>query len=361
MGKIDVKYPRWGIRVFCLLLMVCLLTGCAASHSTRQETNNAPSTKAPTATETTGSTQPVDTAPATEPTEPPESWDDPSLVSLRQVMIDNPPVFAVAYFGVVTAEEDPFEVILAAAPQLCEDLPFVLNIPIENVIGTEGQLFCIVPGDENATVSVNRYEWDEEVLYRSESGDPILVMCPNDGEIPDTTMIITDSDGTVVYWYPHIDDSGHVAPLCDDSGESLLLDFTAYDEMCGAMSCGGDYLDMVGNWERVWTEVESDRVDTAPGSCTVEITTDGMGFFWISYTDKNFPDDNFSDKELLITAGELYYGCGNNRWFAEVYETSEATLHYAVTVLDDGSLLMQYSWEMDGMPMVSYGLYQRVS
>ena len=91
----------------------------------------------------------------------------------------------------------------------------------------------------------------------------------------------------------------------------------------------------------------------------VEITTDGMGFFWISYKDKAFPEDNYTDRELLVSPGELYPDCGNNQWFAEVYTAENIRIKQTVTLLEDGTLLMQCSWEMDGMTMVSTQWFAR--
>ena len=226
-------------RIICILLSICVflcLTGCSTPHSEQKETQNSDPTTVHTP-ETTASTQPVDTTPAMEPTVFSGEWDDTSLVMLRQAMVEMPPVFVVAYFGY--ADADPLAAMQAAAPQLCEDMPFLLTIPEGNRIGTAGHLFCIVPKDENATVSVNRNVWnsetesceDGEVLYRSESGTPILVMCPNENGIPDTEIIITDSDGTVTIWSPHTDSNNRVAPLCDDNGESLIYDFSHYDTL----------------------------------------------------------------------------------------------------------------------------------
>ena len=316
------------------------------------------------------------TAPeATQDTQKDQEMDDSaiaSLVSLRQALVETPQQFAVAYFGYALPDGsipvNPYAVMESAAPQLCDDLPFLLQIPEQNILGTDGHLFCIVPTDEEATVSVNWSPWDEStqtfgeatVLYRSEKGDPILLMTTNTGWCMETEVIITDSSGEVTIWYPFIDEDNRIAALCDDNGNSLYYDFSPYDRLNYENLTGGAPIEMVGTWELTWTEVEGDRVESAPSGCTVEITTDGMGFFWISYADKNYPDDNFSDRELLISTGELYPDCGNNQWFAEVYEASDDLIHYAVTLLDDGTLLMQYSWEMDGMPMVSYGWYKKV-
>ena len=339
-------------RIICVLLSACLLLCLAACGGNQNPTTGS------TAPTTEQFSQPTD-ATHTSTTEPTEHTEDPSLIIFRQAMVETPQLFAVAYFGYVSQDADPFEVMQEAAPQLCENLPFLLAIGKENVLGAYGYLFCIVPKDENATVAVDRYTWNgdsyenEQVLYRSEQGAPILVMCPNENGVPDTFLTITDSDGTVTIWCPHIGSSGRVAALCDDQGESLLMDFTPY----------GDtpipYLDMVGTWALRWTEVEGDRVEATPGSCAVTVTTDGMGFFWISYENKDFPEENFTDRELLITSGQLYPDCSNSEWYAQVNETGEAVIHHAVTVQADGTLLMQFSWEMDGMPMVSYGWYQK--
>lgn len=367
-------------RIFCVVFLICglLLTSCDLTHNKPDQTiptDTGNSVENPDNTETLATTEGTQTTESTQATESPQETDDSaaaSLVSLRQALVGTPQQFAVAYLGYALPDgnnpADPYAVMKGAAPQLCDDLPFLLQIPEQSIVGTDGYLFCIVPADENATVSVNWSLWDEAtetygeetVLYRSEKGDPILLMTPNTGWCMETEVIITDSSGNVTIWYPFIDEDNRIAALCDDTGNSLYYDFSPYDRLNYENLIGGAPIEMVGTWELTWTEVEGDRVESAPGGCTVEITTDGMGFFWLSYSDKNYPDDNFSDRELLISTGELYSDCGNNQWFAEVYGASDDLIHYAVTLLDDGTLLVQYSWEMDGMPMVSYGWYQKI-
>mgnify|MGYP003378209333 CR=1 FL=1 len=61
--------------------------------------------------------------------------------------------------------------------------PFISEIDTGHTIGDDDYLYCLVPLDENATVSVNLMRWDSksdteeviEVLYRSEVGDPLLI------------------------------------------------------------------------------------------------------------------------------------------------------------------------------------------
>ena len=86
---------------------------------------------------------------------------------------------------------------------------------------------------------MNKGIWDddseqvlyEEVIYRSESGEPILLFCNGGGWEPDTQVVITDSDGTVTTWYPQLDDNQCAMPLRNDNWEDLFFDFSPYREI----------------------------------------------------------------------------------------------------------------------------------
>lgn len=119
--------------------------------------------------------------------------------------------------------------------------------------------------------------------------------------------------------------------------------------------------ELIGSWDLTWTEVEGDRNEAAPGVCTVEITMDDTGSLWFTYSDRDFPDWNVQERELLIVPGELYSGCGNDQWFGEVRAVSGDGAQFSLTLLDDGTLLLLIYWDMDGMPMVSVGGYCRLS
>ena len=370
MRKNPRKYRKW-YSVFCTILLIgsLLLAGCTSLPGDQNETQPTNSTEATKAPDTTETTQPANTTPTADTTIPTNDSEDPSLVIFRQAMVETPQIFAAAFFGHVPQDADPFAVMQEAAPQLCEDLPFLLTIGQDHILGVEGQLFCIVPADENATVAVNRRPWnaeaesyeEPEVLYRSESGSPILVMCPNEDWIPDTEVVITDSNGTVTIWSPYLDPSYHISALRNDNGESLIFDFTSYDELPNpGWNQGIDSSELVGTWELAWTEVEGDRIEAAPGVCTIEITPEEKGFYRFTYANKDFPGENIQDRELLVGPGELYPDCSNNQWIGKVTEESGDPVHYALTLLEDGTLLLQTYWEMDGMPWVSYGWYERV-
>ena len=133
-GMIMKKKNR--IIAFFLAGILLLTTGCGKSKDSPAES--------PVPAETTGAVQAV--APVS-----PEA----SLNSLRQTMTGTPYLFAVAYFG-FHEMQDPFVIMQENAPALCEEYPFLLEIPEDRIIGESGDLFCIVPLDEDATVAVRK-------------------------------------------------------------------------------------------------------------------------------------------------------------------------------------------------------------
>lgn len=175
----------------------------------------------------------------------PEAYDD-SLDLLRQLLDERQQDerLAVAYIGDINGSLSDLAIPLRdwindTAPGLCAQYTFVRNIPQERVVGDSGSLFCVVPRDPNATVAVNRARWNEakggyetlEVLYRSESGDPILLFVSNDlGTVPtDTTeLLLTDSHPDTLSWYPI---PGIVAlPYDSENERRLAYDFTFYSQ-----------------------------------------------------------------------------------------------------------------------------------
>ena len=121
---------------------------------------------------------------------------------------------------------------------LLNKYPYIAEIDKEHIIGGAGHLYLIAPADKNATVSINRIRWSEEksdyepadVLYRSESGDPVLLFANLDGVAyePDTVVFITDNSGNTCKWYPSLDAMSYLVPCTAENGTKLSRDLTVY-------------------------------------------------------------------------------------------------------------------------------------
>ena len=254
------------------------------------------------------------------------SDNDESLALLRKSMAEVPDyIFAAAYISSAAGGPDDFELpiqewVSKAAPELCAQYPFVQNIPRERVVGSGGSLFCVVPRDPDATLAVNRIRWNPqnedydnlEVLYRSESGDPILLYaCADMGEspYPDTEVIVTDSTGKTVTWYPIYG----ITALPYDYEYDLPLgySFTVCDE-----DYGGDMIE-----ESMWTAPTAEQLaryvwtwqgDFAeqPAMATMSLTQ-GSGaepgqitFTWWYTKDYGDPQEIYEGSWSLTDSGE---------------------------------------------------------
>ena len=274
------------------------------------------------------------------------SDNDESLALLRKSMAEVPDyIFAAAYISSAAGGPDDFELpiqewVSKAAPELCAQYPFVRNIPRERVVGSGGSLFCVVPRDPNASVVVNRIQWNEkaggydnvEVLYRSESGEPFLVFaCADMGEAidPDTEVIVTNSGEEPLKWYPYY---GMVAlPYSPEDGRELGYDFTVYTQ--------GENGDIDGDvrWtgatgeqltEYIWTW-EGDY-ENQPAMATMSLTRGNSAdqgritFKWWYSEDNGDPQEVY-EGDWLLTDGGKFLGLTMTRTSGRQYKKGEAS------------------------------------
>ena len=274
------------------------------------------------------------------------SDNDESLALLRKSMAEVPDyIFAAAYISSAAGGPDDFELpiqewVSKAAPELCAQYPFVRNIPRERVVGSGGSLFCVVPRDPNASVVVNRIQWNEkaggydnvEVLYRSESGEPFLVFaCADMGEAidPDTEVIVTNSGEEPLKWYPYY---GMVAlPYSPEDGRELGYDFTVYTQ--------GENGDIDGDvrWtgatgeqltEYIWTW-EGDY-ENQPAMATMALTRGNSAdqgritFKWWYGEDNGDPQEVYEGDWLLKDGGK-FLGLTMTRSGGRQYKKGEAS------------------------------------
>ena len=94
-------------------------------------------------------------------------------------------------------------------------------------------------------------------------------------------------------------DEESVESTVDESSEDMI-DESSEDMVDESSEAEGfDVSAIVGTWKRVATEVEGDVNDG--GDCTLTVTGTGLDDLKVSYSDKEFPDNAFSDKAATVT------------------------------------------------------------
>lgn len=223
------------------LLMALSLVACGAQGA---DPNNVPSIQKPSASDNADGAladgdlvlpevQNISVPPVTQKALDNLEW----LMDVAQM-----PTAAVAYLGYFDQPEDDYywrlQECMNNAPQVETQFPMITTIPPENIVGTQGDLFCILL-HSGAKMTVHPLEWKTpgEVLdvtkgdpiFRMEDPVPVLVYVnfSSNGNDPDLCIDITGSDGTEVSWWPMIDQEtgGAAVPGHNDYGD-MLLDFT---------------------------------------------------------------------------------------------------------------------------------------
>ena len=183
--------------------------------------------------------------------------EEAALVLLRNSMAYSDQIAgAVAYLGFrEQSEKSPLpEWLRENCAGLVSEMPFLLDIPAERVLGAGwGDLYCIVPRDENTSLAVNHVTWESlgngvwpvpgEVLYREECAQPVLIFVNYEQwrDEPDTEIVLVTNDGVEVKWLPLTDEYGiPIVPTGEDY-IPMLMDFGIWGYVTG--------LDYPEDWE----------------------------------------------------------------------------------------------------------------
>lgn len=247
------------VALFALCAGVILLSACGNEPSAAESASASVSTvtEEAAATEPAAAAEPAQSAPPeaesgavpsdeTAETSAPETLipGDGGLADIRAEIGDEE-LFAAAYLGYFpAAQAAPLaEWLRGSSPNLLTDAPFIAEIPEERTIGSAGYLFCIIPRGEAASAAVNRVSWNgdsqsfitDEVLYRSESGEPLLVFCNVGGntDAPDTSVTVV-SGGAACEWQPMLNAYGRISLPLSADGAELAADVTDYHDRQGA-------------------------------------------------------------------------------------------------------------------------------
>ena len=128
-------------------------------------------------------------------------------------------ICSVAFLGAALEPGEDIAAFLASeeAEQYLDAYPFIKEIPPERWIAhPEGgyEVYCIVPTDPKASTAVNTWDINEDndflgesdqVLYRSDCGDPILLLGNLSDIMPSLDVEIVDSTGRSPVSYTHLD------------------------------------------------------------------------------------------------------------------------------------------------------------
>lgn len=193
--------------------------------------------------------------PETPDVQPPNETTEPDCVMIRQVMIDTTDLAAAAYLGYFDMGYDDLKSYLEDNGFL-ENHPFIADIPHANYIEHEGgELYCIVPADENAKVKV--YEWviseandymgePGDLIYENHCGAPILLKGNMSEGMPNMMVQITDSEGNVLEYIPSV--SMMDGTLTKPMTLPTIYDFTPYDALGYEYGFTVDHLTAFSNW-----------------------------------------------------------------------------------------------------------------
>lgn len=172
-----------------------------------------------------------------------------SIEWLRQDMaLEENIAGAVAYLG-YRAQDDKTPLtdwMKLYNMNLIEMMPFLLEIPEENILGPGyGDVYCIVPRDEMTSLAVNYVTWKttgteshaeaSEILYRSEYAEPVLIFVNSQGNAaePDIEINLVANNGAEATWYPQVDEYHDPILPMNENRELLLMDFWYYGVVTG--------------------------------------------------------------------------------------------------------------------------------
>ncbi len=148
-------------------------------------------------------------------------------------------------------------------PGMLEQMPFLAEIPQECIIGSYGDLYCVLPRRDDTTLVVREIEWvtygngggrfEGEELYRGKRAEPVLVYVTHGewggesdatlqgGELgrvacwePSVELGAEAPDGESLFWWsPKLDlESVSLAYLpCDEKDVPMMLDLSHYGDV----------------------------------------------------------------------------------------------------------------------------------
>jgi len=257
-----------------LAVMVMLsLAGCGKK----------PKTEATTAMPTTAAAATENTAAAEEMTVQTESQAESELSIIRNDMFMMGNMAAVAYLGYYEGGE--LEEYLETVADR-EECAFLFEIDDDHYVELEGdELYCVIPCDEQAEVTVYKWVVDEsnnfegepgDVMYHSEKGEPVLIKGNISDIVPNIMVEVADKDERIIEYTPFL--SGIDGTLVKPMYGETILDITPYENLGYDFSFDPEILLLTEYWE---TEAYSSYNEIYSGSFAFR--EDGRAEFMYGY------------------------------------------------------------------------------
>ena len=191
-----------------------------------------------------GGKKPAEDPSVQPPVEQPDTPDSPapseaeqSLADLRETIRAAGAVLGCAYLGSTNGETDTDLTALLEGADCLTAYPFLREIPAEQVVAPGGwDIYCIVPADEDVSITVNEFGWPSwdaegpvagEILWESGSGTPLCIAANVSDIMPDTQITVTAADGTAIIYQPFLSLRDGSLAVPEDG---TVYDFTVYPE-----------------------------------------------------------------------------------------------------------------------------------
>ncbi len=255
----------------------------------------------------------------------------------RQLLLDENCTAGIIYLGHAVSDAPSKEDVLGLLFNngIIELKPFIAAIPEDKYVQAGGgDVFCILPLSEDASVAVNALDGafqPSDVLYRSENGDPVLIACKADDGSAHVQINVVDGEDTLTANIALIEPSGIVDTYgCDklydltvytDSETEALIDGLTGEWDCNTVSPNGDeltlrlsfyedggmayrygypYSDVIERFEGTFYSQKLNVFSQyPPGSFSFNLTLCGGTAF-----DENGPYDYYGEFQLSLTDEE---------------------------------------------------------
>ena len=283
--------------IIAAVLCTVLLCGCgggAVPDGTTVPTEPPVHTTAPAET-----TAPMQTV-------PPETETviaDDSLSLLRADM--KPHMAALGYFDHCDLEkyDSPVSYLRGEFPNYLASNAYLSGV--SKVYGNHGTLYCVVPKDPNARITINHVKFEGmypyEYLRTIESdipGDPFFVLCIVDEETL-LEVIITEPDGRTLRWYPALSEL-----YCEGTrltSSYLVANYDIYEDLPEADP---------NNADRALDILRADMTVPVAARAMLDLWDETSGKDPIEYAREIYPKF-FAENEFLADVQKCYGGCGS--------------------------------------------------